>query len=96
MFYQTRIPPVEPANPISALVALTPSESKRVIAKGVAALPEVKRAMKPGLIVIGRGTTNAFVAEELTGDKIENKRHYAAESIVGGQRGHVKALQLRS
>ena len=85
MFYQTRIPAVEPADPISALVALTPSESKRVIAKGVAALPEVKRAMERGLIVVGRGTTNAFVVEELTGEKIENKSHYAAGFIVDGE-----------
>lgn len=85
MFYQTRIPSVGPVNQVSALVALTPAESKRVIAKGVAALPEVKRAMKRGLIVIGRGTTNAFVAEELTGEKIENKSHYAAGFIVDGE-----------
>jgi len=66
-----------------------------VIAKGVAALSEVKRAMKLGLIVVGRGTTNAFVAEELTGEKIENKSHYAARSIAGGQRGRVGEFQLR-
>ncbi len=85
MFYQTRIPAVEPSNPVSALVALTPSEGKRLIAKGVAALPEVKRAMQRGLIVIGRGTTNAFVAEELTGDKIEHKSYYSAGFVVDGE-----------
>jgi hypothetical protein len=95
MFYRTRVSITEPADPVSALVALTPSESKRVIAKGVAALPEVKRAMERGLIVVGRGTTNAFVAEELTGEKTENKNHYAAGFIVCGQRGRVGELQLR-
>jgi hypothetical protein len=79
----------ELTDPVSALVSLTPSESKRVIAKGVAALPEVKRATQRGLIVVGRGTTNAYVAEELTGEKTENKDHYAAGFIVCDQRGRV-------
>ena len=94
MFYQTRIPRVEPADPVSALVALKPSESKRVIAKGVAALPEVKRAMERGLIVVGRGTTNAFVAEELTGEKIENKSRYAAGFIVDGELSATPVVSL--
>lgn len=94
MFYRTRIPAVEPADPVSALVALTPSESKRVIAKGVAALPEVTRAMTRGLIVVGRGTTNAFVAEELTGERIENKSHYAAGFIVDGELSATPAVSL--
>jgi len=94
MFYQTRIPVVEPSNPVSALVALTPSESKRVIAKGVAALPEVKRAMDRGLVVIGRGTTNAFVAEELTGEKIEHKSYYAAGFIVDGELSATPVVSL--
>lgn len=40
---------------------LTVSESKRLIAKGVAALPEVKRAMEEGMVVVATGTTNAYV-----------------------------------
>jgi hypothetical protein len=47
------------------VIALTPAESKRLIAKGVVLLPEVQRALKHGTIVIALGTTNAFVAEEL-------------------------------
>ena len=46
MFYKTRLPDVEPRNPISSLVALTSSESKRLIARGVAALPEVQKALE--------------------------------------------------
>ncbi len=94
MFYRTRISPVEPADQVSALVSLTPSESKRVIAKAVAALPEVKRAMERGLIVVGRGTTNAFVAEELTGEKIKNKSHYAAGFIVDGELSATPVVSL--
>jgi len=71
--------------PIRALVSLTPAESKRLIAKGVAALPEVRQALKQGIVLIARGTTNAFVVEELTGDKIEPKYRYASGIIVDGE-----------
>ena len=85
MFYNTRLPDIEPTHPISCLVALTSSESKRLIARGVAAMPEVKQAFEQGWVIIARGTTNAFVAEELTGDKIEHKSHFAAGFIVDGE-----------
>jgi hypothetical protein len=48
-----------------ATVVLTPPMSKRLIAKGVAALPSVRAAREHGRIVITFGTTNAYVAEEL-------------------------------
>jgi hypothetical protein len=68
------------------LIALTPSESKRLIAKGVKHLEEVQRALKQGTVVIGLGTTNAYVAEEILNDipgaeKIEKQR-YAAGIIT--------------
>ncbi|MFC1935624.1 hypothetical protein ACFLX9_02540 [Chloroflexota bacterium] len=53
-----------------AIVVLTPSESKRLIAKGVLALPEVQRALEKGLFVVSRGVTPAYIAEELTGDTL--------------------------
>jgi hypothetical protein len=56
-------------------VILTVSESKRLIAKGVAALPEVQKAMKEGTVVVATGTTNGYVLEELWGKKID-KRGY--------------------
>jgi hypothetical protein len=85
MFYKTRVVDTEPAQPVSALVVLTSSESKRLIAKGVAALPEVRHALQQGLIIIGRGTTNAFVVEELIGEKIEHKGYFTAGFIVDGE-----------
>jgi hypothetical protein len=72
-------------SPVRALVSLTPAESKRLIARGVAALPEVRRALERGIVVIARGTTNAFVAEEVAGIKIEPKCHYAAGVILDGE-----------
>ncbi|MCS7240367.1 MAG: hypothetical protein NZ651_03885 [Candidatus Bipolaricaulota bacterium] len=60
-----------------ALVVLTPGAAKRLIARGVACLPNVKRAKEHGLIVVGLGTTNAYVLEELTGKEVEKERYCA-------------------
>jgi len=51
------------------------AESKRLIARGVAALPEVKKAMKGGMVVVATGTTNAYVLEELWGRSIDKRRY---------------------
>lgn len=51
-----------------ALFVFAPAESKRFIAKAVAQLPEVTRAGKDGEIVIGHGSTNVYVAEEIFGE----------------------------
>ncbi|MBO8126995.1 MAG: hypothetical protein H0Z38_07145 [Firmicutes bacterium] len=68
----------------SALVVLRPWESKRLIGKAVAQLPQVKKAMEQGYILIAGGTTNGFVAEELTGRKID-KANYTIGKIDGGE-----------
>jgi len=52
---------------------LTVAESKRLIAKAVAALPYVQRAMKTGTVVVATGTTNAYVLEELWGRRIDKR-----------------------
>lgn len=65
--------PATPSVPtVQAQVILTVSEGKRLIAKAVTQLPAVKKAMQDGMIIIGRGTTNTYVAEELTGQKIRH------------------------
>lgn len=46
---------------------LTVAEGKRLIARGVAALPAVQRALQGGLVIVCKGSTNAYVAEELLG-----------------------------
>ena len=51
-------------------VVLTVSESKRLIAKGVAKHPAVTAAMRKGYVVVCKGSTNAYVVEELLGKKI--------------------------
>jgi len=52
-------------------VVLTVPESKRLIAKGVAAMPSVKRALESGMVVIATGSTNSYVVEELLGKQID-------------------------
>jgi len=56
-------------------LVLTVAESKRLIAKGVAALPEVQNAMRNGIVVVATGTTNAYVLEELSGKRIDKRRY---------------------
>jgi len=45
-----------------------------LIAKGVAKLPSVQQAMADGIVIIGRGTTNGYVYEELLGTQIDKTR----------------------
>jgi len=51
----------------------------------VAALPEIREALKSGMIIIARGTTNTFVAEEIAGIKIEPKSGYCRGCVVDGE-----------
>lgn len=62
---------------IEALVTLTPSESKQIIAQAVAAETVVQRALKDGIIIISLGTTNAAVVQALTGNSVDAMRFSA-------------------
>ncbi len=65
-----------------AIVVLTHSECKRLIARGIAQLPEVKEALKNRKIFVSRGSTTAFVLEELLGEPV-NKAHYVTGQMTG-------------
>ncbi len=69
----------------SAIAVLNPAESKRLIAKAIAALPEIKAVLKKGTLAIGWGTTNAYVAEEIMGTKIAHKSDFASGVVCGGE-----------
>jgi len=56
---------------MKACVVLNENMSKRLIAKGVVAMPLVKNALAKGTVVITLGTTNAIVAEEILGRPID-------------------------
>ncbi len=66
-----------------ALFSLTVAESKRLIAKAVVAMPEVKAAMQHGRLIVGRGSTNAYIVEELLNTYVE-KSHYTVGVITAG------------
>jgi hypothetical protein len=66
---------------VRVVVTLTSSESKRIIGRAVAKLDIVNRALKESSVVVGLGSTNAFVAEEITGRKID-KEHFSSGIIT--------------
>ena len=43
------------------VLSLTVSESKRLIAKGVAQTDSVKNALEQGILAVGPGSTNGYV-----------------------------------
>jgi len=52
-----------------AQVVLTPTESKKLIAKAIARLDVVRQAATDGMIVIHPSSSTYFIVEELTGSK---------------------------
>ena len=68
---------------MQALFTLTSSESKRLLGKAVAAMPEVQHAKDNGYLVVGRGSTNAFILEELLNRKMDKERYVAGQTIKG-------------
>jgi hypothetical protein len=68
---------------MQALFTLTSSESKRLLGKAVAALPEVQHAKAHGYLVVSRGSTNAFIIEELMNSKTDKERYVAGLIIKG-------------
>lgn len=64
---------------MKALVVLTATECKRLIAKAIRAHPLIANALENGKIFIARGTTNAYILEELTGMTIEKERYVAGQ-----------------
>jgi len=70
-----------------AQITLTPSESKRLIAKGVKALPSIQNAFKNHTIILAGGTTNGFLVEELLGETIQKKSTYTVGIITEAKTG---------
>jgi len=68
---------------MKAVFTLTPSESKRLIAKAVVEMEEVKIAKERAYIILAGGTSNGFVAQELLGEKFEPQRFTAGTNICG-------------
>lgn len=58
-----------------AVVVLIPEKSKGLIARAVARLPEVTTALKRGIVIIAGGSTNGYIAREITGDSVDIQRY---------------------
>ena len=69
------------------VISLTVSESKRLIAKGVAEADFVKRAMNEGTLAIGSGSTNGYVIEEITGERFDKKTLVTGRTMPSGYDG---------
>lgn len=70
-----------------AQFTLTSSESKRLIAKGVKALPSIQKALSDHTIILAGGTTNGFLVEEILGESIEEKSTYTVGIVTDGKTG---------
>ena len=66
-----------------AVFALNPWESKRLIGRAVAHLPEVQHTLAEAQILIAHGSTNVFVAEEVLGYCPERDK-YASCQVING------------
>jgi len=69
---------------------LTVAESKRLIARGVAGCPPVRRALERGIVAVAKGTTNGYIVEELTGQSIQKNLY-----CTGTTRPHGAAAQVK-
>ena len=78
---------------VSGVLVLTPAESKRLIAKAVVAMPQVKRALEKGRVIIANGTTTAFVAEEILGRQVPKYRY--ATGYIGEGKLAIVSPELR-
>jgi hypothetical protein len=74
---------------MNAAIVLTVAQGKRLIARAVAQLPAVLRAQREGIIAIGRGTTNAYVAEAVLGSAIPKGEYVAGRTVPAGVPGEV-------
>ncbi len=74
---------------------LTVAEAKRLIAKGVAALPIVRQAMQNGMVAVANGSTNAYVLEELLGRPLDKTRYLSGRVQPRGE-GRAERLPFRT
>lgn len=68
-------------------LVLTVAQSKRLIAKAVARMPEVRQALAEGVVAIGRGSTNAYVVEEILGTAIPKAEYISGRTLPPGVPG---------
>ncbi len=77
-----------------AWVSLTVAESKRLIAKGLMKYPPFKERLKKGQVIVNKGTTNTYIAEELLNETL-NRGEYVLGHILP-EKGEVKLDRSKS
>lgn len=65
------------------LITLTPWEGRRLIAKAIVTMPVFAKAFEKGRIFLAGGITNAYILEEITGEKVD-KACYTAGVVTHG------------
>ena len=68
---------------MKAAFALTPAESKRLIARAVVQMEEVQEALEKAYVILPGGTTNGFIAQELVGLDVAPQAFTAGTSTKG-------------
>ena len=69
---------------------LTVAESKRLIARGVARCAAVEEALSEGIVAVAKGTTDGYVVEELTGQKMQKPLYCTGTTRPSGRKSDVK------
>jgi len=77
---------------LQAQVVVTSSQSKRLIAKGILKWEPMKEAMRSGIVAVCKGTTDAYIAEELLGGSFDKRRYVTGRTgPAGGDTSWAKA-----
>ena len=63
---------------------LTVAESKRLIARGIAADPRVEAALAKGIVAVAKGTTDSYIVEELLGKAIDKSAYVTGNTVPSG------------
>ncbi len=76
-------------------VVLTVPESKRLIAKGVACMSIVKKALSEGIVAIAKGTTNGRIVEEILGERIDRGGYITGRVLPSkGPKGKIGSASI--
>lgn len=81
---------------IISTARLTVGESKRLIAKGIAANKEVQDRLKHGIVIITLGTTNTYIAEELANLEAPRGSFVTGRIFPSWKEDFAKGLKRRS
>jgi hypothetical protein len=69
---------------------LTVAESKRLIARGVAACAAVQSALDEGILAVAKGTSDSYVVEEITGESIDKPLYCTGTTQPVGGKSEVR------